>query len=262
MKRYIKTYSVLLQLNFSALFAHRPTLINHLISSILWGIFPLVSIYLVTAKVRTVYGWSREELYALTSYFIFVMGLFYMIFGKSFKRFSSVLDTQSLDSTLLKPIDSQFLISFWYTNFAAFFRAAFGLVSFLYIVTRLGIAISAIMLLNIVAFSILGLSILYSLWFILLLTSIWFAKAIDIRDFLLTINSLVRFPPEVYYNLPFFLSLVVLPLSLVIGSPTKILLGKANIQEIMVLFFTATCLFILSRFFWKFALRYYTSASG
>ncbi len=216
----------------------------------------------MTAKVRTVYGWNKDELFALTGYFIFVIGLFYMLFGKSFKRFSSILDTQSLDSLLLKPIDSQFLISFWHINFAAVLRAAFGLIFFVYIATKLEVHISIILIVKLIIFSFLGLSVLYSLWFIFLLTSFWFAKAIDIREFLLTINSLVRFPPEVYYNLPVFLSLIVLPLSFVIGSPTKILLEKSSPQEIILLFSTAIILLFFSRFFWRFSLRYYTSTNG
>jgi ABC-2 type transport system permease protein len=240
----------------------RDTLVNNIISSILWGAFPFISILLLTAKTKTFYGWTRDELYLLTGCFIFFIGIFLTLFGRSFKRFAVLADFGYLDETLLKPVDSQFLISFWMINFVNLFRIVFGIVLMITMGIKLHVHVSPGSGILFAGSIIAGIFLLYSIWFITLTFTVWFPKLSNLRDLLITFNSITRYPPEVFQSLYFLLYLFFLPLTLIISIPAKALLVKESVIQTALLFILAAVLFVASRLFWKVALRSYTSAGG
>lgn len=65
-----------------------------------------------------------------------------------------------------------------------------------------------------------------------------------------------------FFNSLFYLFVFLLPLTLVITTPAKVLLQRLDITTLLIFFGLAALLVTLSRKFWKFALRYYTSANG
>jgi ABC-2 type transport system permease protein len=65
-----------------------------------------------------------------------------------------------------------------------------------------------------------------------------------------------------YKGASIFLFFALFPLTLVVVTPIKVLLQKASVNDIVWLVVCAISLFIISRKFWQFALRSYTSASG
>ena len=131
-----------------------------------------------------------------------------------------------------------------------------------YMLVKMQISITLINILGFCALAFFGIAILYSIWFIVCTLIIWFPRLSNLVDLLYNLNGLARFPPEMIYGLKNFFLLFLIPFTLTIALPTKVLFNRVLNGEIILLTAISFVLFWLSRKFWKFALRYYTSASS
>ena len=136
----------------------------------------------------------------------------------------------------------------------------FGLGIVFYAGSLLGIGIGAYLLSAIPL--IFGMLILYSLWFILGATSIWFTKIYNITEVLKGLLAAGRFPMAAYPAAYRFFFTFVVPVAFLTTVPAQTLLGQGDPTWIMGGGCLAVVLLILSNRFWWFALRFYTSASS
>lgn len=262
MKRYLKIYVRLLKINFSALVVYRSNFVSDVAASLFWGIFSVISMYLLTSRVTTVYSWKREELMVLTGVYSIVIGIFHVVFSGNFRRFSRVIHLGQLDSVLIKPVDSQFLLSFYIVNYATIPRIIGGIVFVIIYLNRIGVTVNMV---DIVLFSIvtcIGILLLYSVWYVIVSITIWQSNLSNITDFLFDFTSSAKYPQEMYQDLKQFVLFIFIPLTLIVTVPTKILLHRSYTNDMIAASIFAVVFFIISRKFWKFALRYYTSASS
>lgn len=259
---HLKIYRTLIKLNFSALLAYRFNFINDIIGSITWGSFHFISIFLLTAKSGSVYGWSREELILLTASFSFIWGFFHIFFGKNFERIADIIHYGQLDQLLLKPIDSQFLLSLYYVNFTGIIRLILGMTAILIILAKIRIAITFVTVLGYLTLIFCGLILIYSLWYIITSLIIWFTRLTNLVDLLFNISGISRYPPEMMKRVQVYFFPVLLPILIFVSTPTKVLLHKVLLGDVLQLIGVTLVFFLISRWFWRFALRYYTSASS
>jgi ABC-2 type transport system permease protein len=111
-------------------------------------------------------------------------------------------------------------------------------------------------------FLIAGVLLLYSVWFLAATITIWYPRLTNIVDVMYTFSSISRFPREMYQQLSWYIFLFLLPLTFIIVTPVRVLVGKLTPADTIGLVSFAAILFFLSRKFWRFALRFYTSASS
>ncbi len=262
MKRYFRVYNKLLELNLSALTAYRGNLVNSVISSVVWGLFTVFSVILLTNRIDSLFGWSRDEIILLTCVFNIILGIFHLLFSRNFEYFSRIVHLGQLDTFLLKPIDAQFLLSTRYINYTSIIRILFGVGLTMYFLRERLFAIQLVDIILFLFFSICGIVLLYSIWYIVTTITIWFSRLNNIVDVLFTMSSITRYPPEMYREFSFYIFAFLLPLILVIATPIKFLLGRPDVFSMVSLSILSVVFFIASRKFWRFALRSYTSASS
>ena len=136
----------------------------------------------------------------------------------------------------------------------------FGLVIILYAGNLLQIGIGAYLLSAIPI--LFGVIIIYSLWFILGATSIWFTKIYNITEVLRGLLAAGRFPIGAYPPAYRFFFTFVVPVAFLTTVPAEALLGRGSLVWIASGGCLAVVLLLLSSYFWRFALRFYTSASS
>ncbi len=260
MKKYLKIYAALLAMNFQVLTAYRANFINSIISTIVWGSMSFISIFILTARTNTIYGWTREELLLLTAIYNIIIGAFHMIFSRNFERFSRIIHFGELDSLLIKPIDSQFSMSFWLFNYAGIFRVIAGVLFTIILLHSRSLSVFTLAF-----FAVLGLTsiaLMYSIWYLVSTLIIKFSNLSNIIGILYEINGLTRFPQEMFKQLNVFAFSFLIPVTIVITVPTKLLISRASYADVLLLVITSIVFLTIARLAWKFALRYYTSASG
>jgi ABC-2 type transport system permease protein len=262
MKRYIKIYKMLLRLNLANTLAYRANLINSIIGNLAWTIFGIVSMLLLTTKATNVYGWTRDELLILVGCYHIVMSVFYVLFSKNFQQFADTMYFGKLDSTLMRPIDPQFLLSTQYFGYTGLIRFFIGVIFLTYLFVQLQMQLSLTTVFTFIALLLLSVVILYSLWFSVLTITIWHGKLTNLVDLLYSLNSLMRNPGDVYRGASIVLYVMIFPFMVIITSPVKAVLQNLTPWDLYAPLIIAATTAIFCRLFWKFALKHYTSASG
>ena len=261
-KRYFSLYKKFVATNIALMTTYRTIFYYNVLSSLLWGSFHFITMLLLTSQIESINGWSRVDLLVLTGAYSILWGLFHIFFTHNFERMSDTIFYGQLDSLLLKPADSQFLLSFWYINFPGLVRSAMGVLFIVYLTFQYHLQFQLINIISFVAILIFSLALIYSIWYLLATLLIWSPRLSNIIDFLYYVSGILRYPADMYRPLNGVLFFFLIPLLIVITTPVKTLLNNIGYNEILLLITLSIFFVLLSRFFWKFALRSYTSASG
>ncbi len=262
MRHYLNVYKMLLKINFSRLIAYRANFTNGIISSTGYGIFSFLLIILLTSRSPIVFGWKREELIFLMGvYNIVIGGVFHGIFSRNFDEFAETIDLGKLDGILLKPIDPQFLMSCSIIMFTQVSRFLMGIVVCAYIIITYNFPITGNGIIAFIVLSLFGIIILYSFWYGVMTLTIWNPRLSNLVDLMYHMNDLTRFPPKMFRTVKNYLFFII-PYTFIIVTPTKALLQQLTFMDTIELVFFSFFLFFLTRKFWQFALRSYTSASS
>ena len=104
--------------------------------------------------------------------------------------------------------------------------------------------------------------ILYSLWFLLAALSIWFVKVWNATEVLRYVLVAGRYPVSAYPAGLRTLFTLVLPVAFLTTVPAEAILGRVSGDWAFASLGVAAAALGLSRWFWQYALRYYTSASS
>lgn len=262
MRRYAHIYKQFSLIGLSSIIAYRAGFYSHLVGSLTWGIFHYISIFILTYRIQSIYGWSKAELYLLTGTFGIMWGLFRFLFVKNFHEFSRTILSGRLDTLLLKPIDSQFLMSIWQVSYDELARVFLGIAFVIYTAISYNIAITFTHVTLYVLLIIIAIISSYSFWFLVSTIVMWQPRLDNVVGLLYTTAGIMRYPPEIMSRFGSSFVLLVTPLLFVIAVPTRAFSGNAAVTSIAWFMIFSFLLFILSRKFWKFALRSYTSVNN
>ena len=261
-KRYLSLYKKIVKTNISLILTYRTNFVSNIISSFLWGGLQLVSILLLTSQIKSINGWGRVDLLILAGTYSILWGLFHVFFTWNFERISDTIFYGQLDSILVKPADSQFLLSFWHVNFSGIVRIIMGIIFIAYLTIKYNLTFSIINIIGFMSLLIFALALVYALWYLVATLLIWSPRLSNLIDFLYFISGTFRYPPEMFKSGVGNVLLFMIPVLIIITTPTRLLIKKVIYGDILMTIFFTLVFILLSRFFWKFALRSYTSASG
>lgn len=140
--------------------------------------------------------WSWEEAMVVLGIFTILQGFSATFLVPNLNRIVEQVQQGTLDLILLKPISSQFWLSARIFSPWGIPDLAFGGIIIGYAGSRLGLGISNYLVS--VAPLLFGLASLYSLWFMLGATSIWFVKIYNVTEVLRGLLEAGRYPIVAY----------------------------------------------------------------
>jgi len=184
-------------------------------------------------------------------------------------RITQYVREGTLDFVLLKPIDSQFWLSFRNVSVWGIPNILMGILILIIAgnypapgnePTSGGVPWHGY-LLGIVPI-ILGLIILYSLGYILSTFTIWLVKLWNVTVAMEALLESGRYPIPAYPFMYRIFFTFVLPVAFMTTVPADVITGHSNLRWLAGALAVAAALFLLSRWFWRYALRFYTSASS
>ena len=227
------------------------------IGSLLGSLFSLLLFYRTGYKFQ---GWNWEEALIILAIFTILQGLSVTFLIPNLKRIVKHIQKGTLDFVLLKPINSQFWLSTHTVSPWGIPDIIFGGLLLEYAGSKLGLGVGNY-LLSIVPM-VCGIIILYSLWFMLGTTSIWFVRIYNVTEVLKNLLEAGRYPMVAYPTAYRFFFTFLVPVAFLTTVPAGAILGKVENTWILGSFVLAGGLFFASIQFWRLALRYYTSASS
>lgn len=249
-------------------------------ASLVWmlanlGFYKLIFQY--TGSIGRQTGWGEYEFYAFLATTMFINSIVQAFFMPNAEEFSELIRTGGLDFALLKPIDTQFLISLQRVEWSSFTNFFAGIGLLIYSLGHLTggenpLEITAVRVVLYALFCGCGVLILYSLMIVLAATSIWLGRNQSLYDFWFYITNFSRYPREIYgggwgWPLQWTFTFII-PVLVVVNVPARILaqpLRGSGASDwglaAFTLFATTVCL-LGSRWIFQRALFSYRSASS
>jgi len=220
----------------------------------------LFGLFLFYRTGYTFQGWNWQEATIVLGLFTLLQGFSATFLVPNLNSIVKQVELGTLDFVLLKPISSQFWLSTKTISPWGFPDLLFGVILITYAGHNLGLSwhnyLGGIIPLG------MGVVILYSLWFILGATSIWFVKINNITEVLRGLLEAGRYPMVAYPAAYRFFFTFVVPVAFLTTVPAQAMLNRSELIWNIGAAMLAGVLFIFSIFFWRFALRFYTSASS
>lgn len=260
MQRYWKVLKLFLATAIAAELEYRINFIVATFTSLGGLAGSLFSLFLFYQTGYTFEGWSWEEALVVLGVFTLLQGFSTTFLAPNLNQIVKQVQQGTLDFVLLKPISSQFWLSTRTVSPWGLPDLIFGLVLIGYAGSRLGIATSAYALSAIPL--LFGLLSLYSLWFMLGATSIWFVKIYNVTEVLRGLLEAGRYPMAAYPVAYRFFFTFIVPVAFLTTVPAEALLDRVQVGWVLGSGILAVILLGVSRSFWRFALRFYTSASS
>jgi ABC-2 type transport system permease protein len=220
----------------------------------------LFGLFLFYRTGYTFSGWSWEAALVVLGIFTLLQGFSATFLASNLNRIVRHVQEGTLDFILLKPIRSQFWLSTHTLSPWGLPDLIFGSIIIGYAGKRLGVGIDGY-LLGVLPL-LCSLVILYSLWFMLGATSIWFVKIYNATEVLRGLLEAGRYPMAAYPTAYRFFFTFVMPVAFLTTIPAQAFLGRSEISWLIGAAILAVVLFFVSTWFWRFALRFYTSASS
>jgi ABC-2 type transport system permease protein len=240
------------------------------VSSVSWMAMNLGFYVIVYQKTEHIAGWGRYEFFVFIATTMFVNSIVQAFFMPNAQELSELVRTGGLDFALLKPIDTQFLVSLHRVNWASLGNFFVALLLLGYSVPKIeGLDFSPWQLVLYPLYVVLGVFILYSVMISLAATSIWLGRNQSLYDFWFYITNFSRYPMEIYHGrlgtpLKTIFTFVI-PILVVINVPARIMAKPLNTDQApLALFAILATVFCLlgSRWVFSRALLSYRSASS
>ncbi|MEX2138079.1 MAG: ABC-2 family transporter protein [Pirellulales bacterium] len=250
----------------------RTNFIIESISSLSW-MFMNVGFYLLifqyTPMIGADTGWGKYEFFVFLATTLFINSLVQAFFMPNVEEFSEQVRTGGLDFALLKPIDTQFLISLTKVDWSSLSNFVFAILLLSYSLAQLDYLPGMLQALLYPVYVLCGVAILYSLMIALASTSIWLGRNQNLYDFWFYITNFSRYPMEIYSG-PFGTPLrrlftFLIPVLVVVNVPARLLALPIDPDNWWLALFTLAATagsLLVSRWMFLRALQSYRSASS
>lgn len=248
----------------------RTNFIIEAISSVSWMIMNLGFYTLVYRFTPSIADWGKYEFFVFIATTMFINSIVQAFFMPNMQELSELVRTGGLDFALLKPIDTQFLVSLHRVNWSSLGNFVVALILLVYSLPRIeGLQLSPWQFVLYPLYVFLGVWILYSVMIGLAATSIWLGRNQSLYDFWFYITNFSRYPMEIYqgpWGTPLRqLFTFVIPILVVINVPARFLakpLVEAQWRLAGFAMLATLISLVASRWVFKQALLSYRSASS
>jgi len=263
-RRYVDIYSIMLRNSLIREMSFKANFLLWLIVEVLWFCGQIVFFSIIFGQVDRIGDWTKWEVVLLVGTHQIIAQLFQAFFFVNVANIPELVRTGKLDSLLVLPIDSQFAVSTKQFGLDSVINAALGGLVVCFSLARLGIIpgpTSILLYLTALGF---GVAVHYSIMLSLAAVSFWIVRAQGLVYGYFNFLNIARYPDVIYPRLFRFVFGWIIPVVIVANIPARLLiksLGQPG-RLMLQLVIASTIVFWLSRVFWRFALRRYSSASS
>jgi ABC-2 type transport system permease protein len=234
--RYFRVFATFARNSLVRNMLFRTNFLLEAISSVAWALMNVGFYWLIFQHTQSIgrdTGWEQYEFYVFIATTWLINSIVQTFFMPNAEEFSELIRTGGLDFALLKPIDTQFLISCRKIDWS-------GLANFIVAFCLLGLSLNHLMhrqshpwqlepatIFLYPFYIVCGVLIMYSLMTCLAATSIWLGRNQTLYDFWFYITNFSRYPMEIYqrgWGFPLWLVFTfVIPVLLVVNIPARLL---------------------------------------
>jgi ABC-2 type transport system permease protein len=263
-RRYIEIYSIMLRNSLIREMSFKANFLLWMLVEVLWFVGQIVFFSIIFGNVDRIGDWTKWEVVLLIGTHQMISQLFQAFFFTNVAAVPELVRTGKLDSLLVLPVDSQFAVSTKQFALDSVVNAALGGVVVGVALSNLGYVPGPIsILLYLIAIGF-GIAVHYSIMLSLAAVSFWIIRAQGLVYGYFNFLNIARYPDSIFPPLFKFIFSWIVPVVVVSNVPARVL-AKSFGQPwglMLKLTIASTVIVCLSRAFWAFALRRYSSASS
>ncbi len=241
---------------------YRVELVGNLVMAVFWtgtAIIPLVVLFAARDQVA---GWRWADALVVVACFTLLKGVQGSLIQPSMQQAVQHIRRGTLDFVLLKPVDSQLLISTSRFELKELSDCVAGLGILAVALWHRGEWPGPIALLSFVVLLGCGALILYSIWVLVMSLAFVVVKVDNLTYLFSSLFDAARWPASVYRGALAVVFTFVLPLAVMTTYPALALLERGSAAQLGGALGAAAVFLLLSRAVWQRAVRRYTSAGG
>ena len=262
LRKYLKVYKKFLHTSLASELEYKTNILVDLITAILSLIGSIFLLSIFFQNNGNIGGWEFEQALIIQGIYTILNGITNTWFNPNLTEIVKHVREGTLDFVLLKPIDSQFFISLKKINPSGILEVILGFSLLLFCMRINEINLNLSFLTFSLITLICSICILYSLWFFISTTTIWFVKTWNATEVLRSFLYIGRFPLNSFsFSLRIFFS-VFIPIAFITTIPSEVFLGISQLWKIFLEVIVAILFLVTSRKFWIYALKSYSSASS
>jgi len=245
--------------------AFRGNFLVKIFVEILWLSILLAFYKTVFAKTSVVADWKQEEYLFFVGCYFALEGILETFFLENCNEFADLVRTGDLDFYLLKPIDEQFLVTCRKVDWSTAPNVLMGAGVMGISLWQMGWTFNAFQAAGFAVMFACGIAIAYSFLLLLTSTSMWFMRNQSLFEMWWLFTTLMRYPREIFrgWAAPagWFFSFVI-PIMLVVNVPARIMVKALEPWFVAYTLAATVLVLVASRWFFRYALRRYRSASS
>jgi len=264
MRRYLEIWGIMLRNSLIRELSFKVNFILWMVVEVLWFCGQIVFFGIIFGQVDHIGDWSKWEVILLIGTHQMIAQLFQAFFFVNVSNIPELVRTGRLDSLLVLPIDSQFAVSTKQFGLDSVLNAILGGIVVIVALTKLqvvpGLGLIALYLVALC----FGVAVHYSIMLTLAAISFWIVRAQGLVYGYFNFLHIARYPDVIF---PWLFRIIfgwIIPVVIIANIPARLLI-KSFGQPFPLMFhlvIASTIVFWLSRVFWRFALRHYSSASS
>jgi ABC-2 type transport system permease protein len=266
--RYLRLLGAFARFGLATELSFRANFLVKLFVEVLWLGILLVFYRTLYDKTGLIAGWDRNQYLFFVGCHYALAGFIETFFLENCSGFPELIRSGNLDLYLLKPIDEQFLVSTRHIDWSTAPNMLLGVGVMVLALRDLNWAFDLMSLSVFLLLFACGLAMAYSFLLLLTSASVWFVRNQSLMEMWWLFTTLMRYPRGIYtgtLGTPFGLFFTfIVPVILVVNVPAYRMVKAVQLESGLAIYMVvaAVGLLVLSRWFFRYALRSYRSASS
>lgn len=270
---YTRVWTTFLKNSLVREMMFRGNFIINIITRTFWFCAQITLFEIIYRNVDTINDWTRPQYFAFMATGMLINSIIETLFMPNCANFSEMIRTGNLDFVLVKPIDTQFLISCEKMELAMVNQAMLAIGLLIYALVQIGQPVSVLQVVAYLAFVVVGVAFFYSLMIAMASTSIWLTRNQGLYDFWFYITVFARYPRSIYNGVDAqrleFCEILqgtftwMIPILLVVTVPARVIAkGLSEWHYPLIGLGSSLVGLILSRVVFQWSLRSYRSSGS
>jgi ABC-2 type transport system permease protein len=243
-------------------FQYRANFVIQLLQSVVAIATGLVVLALIFSKTSDLSGWTRPQLLVVMGVFTIMGGIIGFAIEPNMGRLMTDIQMGTFDYVLTKPADSQLLVS---VREFRLWRLTDVVVGGIVLFWGLGELASEVGGREAVGFLILlvaGAVMIYCFWLLLTTGAFWFVRMEMMQELFTGLYRAGQYPVTIYPGWLRVMLTFLVPIGFAVTVPSQALTDRLTVTVVVVTLGFLAVLLILTRIFWRYALRHYSGASA
>lgn len=262
MKKYLKIILKYLQLSWMQGMEYRTNFIVWTCVDVGWTTLDLIFFQALISNIKMIGNWNQAQSLIVIGTFrllvFFVWGWMYA----SFHILPKNISEGKLDMFLVKPVDSQFMVSIRQFSFSVL-PSIVGGTAFLFLgIKQLGYIPSLLSFVYFIVLMLVSVALMYGMYFTTMAFTLFTERLDNVANIFVSLYDASRFPKEIYGIVLQRIFTTIIPVALLLAVPSEALFLKPNWFLWLWLLVLALLFNLMARKIWQSGLRRYSSASS